>query len=124
MTPSSASASRSPDSLLPLKPVETLILMMLSGGDRHGYGIRQEILEHSSGTIELEAAHLYRHIRHLESEDLVEAPARSRAPAGADARRIYYRLTPFGRRVLAAEMLRLKALVRLAESRHIIPAGA
>ena len=122
MPPSSAPASRSPDSLLPLKPVETLILMMLSAGERHGYGIRQEILEHSSGTIELEAAHLYRHIRHLESENLVETPARS--PAGVDPRRIYYRLTPFGRRVLAAEMLRLKALVRLAESRHIIPAGA
>jgi DNA-binding PadR family transcriptional regulator len=124
VSPSSARDSRSPDSLLPLKPVETLILMMLSAGERHGYGIRQEILEHSSGTIELEAAHLYRHIRHLESESLVETPARSRAPAGVDPRRIYYRLTPFGRRVLAAEMLRLKALVRLAESRHIIPAGA
>ena len=97
---------------------------MLSAGERHGYGIRQEILEHSDGAIELEAAHLYRHIRHLEAEDLVATAARSRAPAGVDPRRIYYRLTPFGRRVLAAEMLRLRALVRLAESRHIIPAGA
>ena len=97
--------------------------MMLSAGERHGYGIRQDILEHSSGTIELEAAHLYRHIRHLESENLL-SPARSRVAAGVDPRRIYYRLTPFGRRVLAAEILRLKALVRLAESRHIIPAGA
>jgi PadR family transcriptional regulator len=124
VTPSSVSPSRSVDSLLPLKPVETLILMMLAGGDRHGYGIRQDILEHSQGAIELEAAHLYRHIRHLESEDLLASPGPARAPAGADARRIYYRLTPFGRRVLAAEMLRLKALVRLAEVRHIIPVGA
>ncbi|HKN67949.1 MAG TPA: PadR family transcriptional regulator [Gemmatimonadaceae bacterium] len=124
MSPSSAPASRSPDSLLPLKPVETLILLMLSAGERHGYGIRQEILDHSSGTIELEAAHLYRHIRRLESENLVAAAARARAPAGDDPRRIYYRLTPFGRRVLAAEMFRLRALVRLAEARQIIPASA
>ena len=35
-----------PASLLPLKPVELLILTMLSAGDRHGYGIRQDITEH------------------------------------------------------------------------------
>jgi hypothetical protein len=40
-----------------------------------------------------------------------------------DERRIYYRLTPFGRRVLAAEMLRLRSLVRLAEARRVIAPG-
>ena len=33
------------------KPIELLVLTMLSGGDRHGYGIRQDILEHSGGRI-------------------------------------------------------------------------
>ena len=37
-----------------------------------------------------------------------------------DERRVYYRLTPLGKRVLAAEMLRLRALVRVAEQRGII----
>ncbi|MEP6494362.1 MAG: hypothetical protein ABJF01_16885 [bacterium] len=39
---------------------------------------------------------------------------------GDDERRRYYRLTPFGRRVLAAELERLRALVRLGEERRVI----
>jgi DNA-binding PadR family transcriptional regulator len=111
---------REPDALLPLRPVESLILMMLAGGDRHGYGIRQDIMEHTAGRIELEAGNLYRYIRRLEGERLLE-PRPARTSADDDPRRIYYRLTPFGRRVLAAEMLRMRELVRLAESRRIIP---
>jgi DNA-binding PadR family transcriptional regulator len=92
---------------------------MLAGGERHGYGIRQDVLEHSRGRIELEAGNLYRHIRRLEAEALIEASA-SRRAANDDERRIYYRLTPLGRKVLAAEMLRLRELVQLAESHRVI----
>jgi DNA-binding PadR family transcriptional regulator len=108
-----------PDSLLPLRPVETLILTMLSAGVRHGYGIRQDILEHTAGRVELEAGNLYRHMRRLEAEQLIE-PAARRAASDDDPRRIYYRMTPFGRRVLAAEMVRMRELVQLAEARRII----
>lgn len=111
MTPSDAASQ------LPLRPVEVLLLTMLAGGDRHGYGLRQDIIEHTGGKIELEAGSLYRHIRRLEDSKLV---AEAAAPADEDERRIYYRLTPFGRKVLAAEMLRLRALVRLAEARRVI----
>jgi len=111
--------SRNPDDLIPLKPVETLILSMLTAGERHGYGIRQDVLEHTHGRIELEAGSLYRYIRHLEGDGLVETTGGGRRAAG-DERRIYYRLSPFGRRVLAAEMLRLRELVKLAEARHVI----
>jgi DNA-binding PadR family transcriptional regulator len=119
MTPR-AKPTPPPEALLPLKSIETLMLAMLADGERHGYGIRQEILAHSGGQIELEAGSLYRHIRRLESDGLVDSPARERP---GDERRIYYRLTPFGRRVLAAEMLRLRELVRLAEAKHIIAPG-
>src|SRR5947207_11286728 len=94
-----------PNALLPLRPVETLILTMLAAGERHGYGIRQDILDHSHGQIELEAGSLYRHIRRLEADALVEPAAGRHAGADDDPRRIYYKLTLFGRRVLAAEML-------------------
>ncbi len=109
----------SPESLLPLKPVELLVLSMLSAGERHGYGIRQDILEHTRGSLELEAGNLYRTIRRLEQDDLVDESAR-RPVAGDDERRRYYRLTPFGRRVLAAELERLRELVRLGEARDVI----
>ena len=115
--------SRSPDDLLPLKPVETLILSMLMAGERHGYGIRQDVLDHTRGKIELEAGSLYRLIRRLEADGLVEASSTRRA--NEDERRLYYRLSPFGGRVLAAEMRRLRDLVRLAEDRRLIsPARA
>ena len=109
-----------PDDFLPLKPVELLILTVLADARRHGYGIRQEILEHTGGRVAVEAGNLYRHIRGLEDDALVDtAPT----PSGtSDERRIYYRLTPLGRRVLSAEMRRLEALVHLARDKGILKA--
>ena len=108
---------------VPLKPVELLMLTMLSAGDRHGYGIRQDIVDFTDGRVTIEAGNLYRHIRALEDDgliDTVRAPRRE-----TDERRIYYRLTPLGRRVLTAEMQRLRVLVRFAEVRGILaPASA
>src|SRR5690242_9831183 len=74
--------------MLPLKSVETLILTMLAARARHGYGIRQDILDHSGGRIELEAGTLYRNIRHLESDGLIEASSKRHDPSD-DERRIY-----------------------------------
>ena len=108
-----------PEVRLPLRPVETLLLTMLAGGDRHGYGLRQDILAHTEGRIVLEVGSLYRYIGRLEHEGLLaQAPGAPRS--GDDERRIYYRLTSLGKRVLAAELHRLRSLVRLAESRRII----
>jgi DNA-binding PadR family transcriptional regulator len=109
---------RDPQELLPLKPIELLVLTMLSAGERHGYGLRQDIVAHTKGRIALEAGNLYRHIRNLQNEGLVEE-TEPRAVSD-DERRIYYRLLPFGRRVLAAELLRLKALMRIAEDNRVL----
>ena len=101
-----------------LKPTELLVLTVLAAGDRHGYGIRQDILDHTDGEVEIEAGNLYRHIRALEDDGLVtEAPAPRNE---TDERRIYYRLSPAGRKALANEMQRLRALVRLAEKHGIL----
>jgi DNA-binding PadR family transcriptional regulator len=110
---------KNPASLLPLKPVELLVLTMLSAGERHGYGIRQDIIAHTRGAIALEAGNLYRTIRRLETDGLLDEASQEIAD-GDDERRRYYRLTPFGRRVLAVELERLRALVRLGEERRII----
>ena len=112
-------ARQDPLALIPLKPVEVLVLTMLSAGDRHGYGIRHDIIEHTRGAIALEAGNLYRTIRRLETDGLLDESPNA-AAAGDDERRRYYRLTPFGRRVLATELERLRALVRLGEERRVI----
>ncbi|MDB4877769.1 MAG: transcriptional regulator PadR family protein [Gemmatimonadetes bacterium] len=109
-----------PDSLRPLKPVELLVLTMLSAGERHGYGIRQDIIDHTRGAIALEAGNLYRTIRRLETDGLLDESSRRPSAQTDDERRRYYRLSPFGRRVLAAELERLRALVRLGEERRVI----
>jgi DNA-binding PadR family transcriptional regulator len=110
---------------LPLKAVDVLVLTMLSGGERHGYGIRQDIIEHTGGSIALEAGNLYRTIRRLEGDGFIDESGRRPAADSDDERRRYYRLTPLGRRVLAAELERLRALVKLGEERRIIaPAPA
>src|SRR5579862_7127973 len=103
MTPSHR-RTRDPDELLPLKPIELLVLTMLSAGDRHGYGLRQDIVSQTDGRIALEAGNLYRHIRALQTDGLVGETEPRPAPDRADERRIYYRLLPFGRSVLAAEL--------------------
>jgi len=108
-----------PESFLPLKPVALLILTVLSAGDRHGYGIRQDILAETEGRVAIEAGNLYRHIRSLEDDGLMSAVPSPRSET--DERRIYYRLTPLGKRVLAAELRRLRSLVRTAEERGILP---
>ena len=109
-----------PENQLPLKPVELLVLTMLSAGERHGYGIRQDILDHTNGAIALEAGNLYRTIRRLESDGSVEECGHRAAEDSDDERRRYYRLTPFGKRVLAAELERVRALVQLGVARRII----
>jgi DNA-binding PadR family transcriptional regulator len=109
-----------PESQLPLKPVELLVLSMLSAGERHGYGIRQDVVEHTHGAIELEAGNLYRTIRRLETDGLIGESASRPPSATDDERRRYYRLSPCGRRVLAVELERLRVLVRLGEERRVI----
>lgn len=116
--PRSAPPRPDPDTFLPLKPIELLILTMLSSGERHGYGIRQDILEHTHGRVAPEAGNLYRHLRNLQEDGLLDE-LRGK-PGSDDERRIHYRLLPFGRRVLAAEILRLRALFQIAEANRII----
>jgi DNA-binding PadR family transcriptional regulator len=102
----------------PLRPLELLVLTVLAGGDRHGYGIRQEILESTQGQVEVEAGNLYRHIRRLEDNGFLIEVAAPRSET--DERRIFYRLTPSGRRALSAELQRLRDLVRYAERKGIL----
>src|ERR671919_2250457 len=98
--------TRSPADALPLRSVDFLVLLMLAPGERHGYGIMQDVLEHTEGRMQLEAGSLYRTIRRLADEELLEESARRPVGDSDDDRRRYFRLTPFGRRVVAAEAAR------------------
>lgn len=109
-----------PQTLLPLRSIDFLILLMLAPKERHGYGIMQDVLQHTEGRLELEAGSLYRTIRRLGDQGLLAESARRPSPEADDERRRYYRLTPFGRKVVAAEAARLRSLVRLAEAARLL----
>jgi DNA-binding PadR family transcriptional regulator len=110
--------TNSPESLLPLKPNWFHVLLSLAGQDQHGYGIMQEVLERTGGKVRLWPATLYGTLQRLIEADLIEESRHRPAPDQDDARRRYYRLTAFGRRVLAAESRRLEELVRVIRAKR------
>jgi DNA-binding PadR family transcriptional regulator len=101
-----------PQTFIPLKTQWFHILLSLAGGEQHGYGIMQEVLERTDGKVRLWPATLYGSIKRLIEADLIEESDERPAPELDDARRRYYRLTAFGKRVLDAECDRLQELVR------------
>ena len=109
---------QTPESFLPLKPNWFHVLLSLSGQEQHGYGIMQEVLDRTDGKVRLWPATLYGTIKRLIEEDMIEESDSRPAPDQDDARRRYYRLTPLGRRVLAAESERLEDLVRVIRAKR------
>ena len=102
---------------LPLAPAVFHILLALADGDAHGYRIRADVIERSDGALKLDPGSLYRLIARLSEDRLIdEAPSRPK-PDEDDERRRYYRLTPLGRKVLAAETNRMADLVAVARAK-------
>ena len=99
---------------LPLKTDVLLILIAVAPGPRHGYAIIRDVAERSDGTVLLQSGALYRTIRGMVRQGLLEESAAPGDAPTSDARRRYYRTTALGDHVLAAETDRLATLVRAA----------
>src|ERR1700712_4130963 len=100
------SARRTAESFLPLKPDSFYILLVLLDAERHGYAIMQEAAR-SGGAVEIRAGVLYRLLRRMLDDGLVVESDRRPASDADDERRRYYRVTPLGRRAIAAEADRI-----------------
>jgi DNA-binding PadR family transcriptional regulator len=109
-----------PDAFLPLTPVAFEILLALADEERHGYSIMQEVEQRSGGAVTLHAGTLYRALARLLESALIEEL--DERPARGDERRRYYRLTPRGRAVAAAEAARLAGQVDAARARRFLKA--
>jgi DNA-binding PadR family transcriptional regulator len=98
---------------------EVLILSLLEERERHGYDIGRLIDQRSEGTITFHVASLYPTLYRLEDKGLIEGRWVERPGV---RRRRSYRLTPSGRKVLAAQRGVWKtffaALDRVARIRH------
>jgi DNA-binding PadR family transcriptional regulator len=113
---------RGTDADLPLRRVEFLILLSLAAGERHGYGIMQEIEER--GETAPNIGTMYRALARMTEEGLIEPSSRRPAADADDERRNYYRLTARGLRVARAEARRLEALTRAARVGGLLPRPA
>lgn len=111
--------TRSTRDFLPLKPVDLEILLALGDEDRHGYGLVQAIAERTDGLVVLDPGNLYRVIKRLLADGLLAESERREAPDTPGERRRYYRLTPLGGRVLAAELDRIRVLVNARGTRDL-----
>jgi PadR family transcriptional regulator, regulatory protein PadR len=80
--------------------LDTLVLKTLAGGRRHGYGIARAIEEATEGIVEIEDGSLYPALYRLEHKGWVEAEWGT-SELGRRAK--FYRLTPRGRKQLAAQ---------------------
>ena len=113
---------KNPSETLPITTLTYHILLALADHDRHGYSIIKEVEERTGRTMQIETGALYHAIRRMKTEELIEPlPARERTP-DEDSRRRTYRLTRWGRDVLAAESARLRQLVDIAEAKQVLQA--
>jgi DNA-binding PadR family transcriptional regulator len=104
-----------------LAPDSFHILIALSGSDRHGYSIMQEIAERTSGKIQLSPSSLYSAIKRLLEAEFIEELDERPDTERDDIRRRYYRLTRAGRRAALEEARHLQQLLTHARTAGLAP---
>jgi DNA-binding PadR family transcriptional regulator len=112
------------EAILPLPLPIFHMLLSLSEGERHGYALKREIVQRTGGKLNLGSGALYGSINKMLEQGLIEESDERPDPHLDDERRRYYRITPLGRRVAQAEAIRLRELVRIAETHLRLPEPA
>jgi DNA-binding PadR family transcriptional regulator len=96
------------------------ILVVLAGGQKHGYAILREIRELNDVGARLGATSLYRSIRNLLQAGLIEELSDS-PTAIDDERRRYYRLTTIGMGALNDEIQRIERVLKIVKGHDLKP---
>lgn len=104
----------------PLTAAVFHILLSLADGEKHGYGIMQEVSERTGGAVIMGPGTLYGTLKRMLEGGLVEESGERPDPALDDQRRRYYRLTRQGRRAAVEEAERLEELVRAARAKSLL----
>src|SRR5436305_11916020 len=91
------------EALLPLTPAVFHILLAIADGERHGYGIMQEVSARTNGNVVLGPGTLYGTINRMLEAGLIEEAGERSDPALNDERRRYYRITRKGWRSAVTE---------------------
>jgi DNA-binding PadR family transcriptional regulator len=101
-----------------LTPLTFDILLALTDGSLHGYGIIKDIEDRSGTEAAPSTGALYLALRRMLSEALIEEDPSP--PADADNRRRYYRITAQGREQASRESSRLATLVAAARKKNLL----
>jgi DNA-binding PadR family transcriptional regulator len=105
----------------PLTPAVFHILLALSSGERHGYGIMKQVEMDSQGKVNMGPGTLYGSLKRMLDAGLVKESDKRIDSAMDDERRIYYQITGVGVQALAAELERYRHVVALAHERRLLP---
>src|SRR5919204_2365571 len=95
----------------PLTPAVLHILLALSRGERHGYGIMKQVEADSQGKVKMGPGTLYGSMGRMMDAGLIRESDKKVDPEMDDERRIYYSITGLGRKALEAELDRYREVV-------------
>ena len=103
----------------PLTPAVFHLLLALSSGERHGYGIMKQVEADSQGKVTMGPGTLYGSLKRMLDAGLVRESNKRVDPEMDDERRIYYQITGLGAEALAAELARYQRIVTIAQQRKL-----
>jgi DNA-binding PadR family transcriptional regulator len=112
------------DYLLPLTPAVFHLLVALSDGERHGYGLMRQVSADTDGELVLGTGTLYGCLKRMLAAGLIEEADERPDPDLDDERRRYYRITDLGARAVRADARRLSVAVAAARTRRLLPRSA
>jgi DNA-binding PadR family transcriptional regulator len=105
----------------PLTPAVLHILLALSTRERHGYGIMKQVESDSRGKVNMGPGTLYGSLSRMIDTGLIRESDKKVDSKVDDARRVYYKITGHGKKVLAAELERYREVVAVAKQNRLSP---
>ena len=105
----------------PLTPAVLHILLALSSGERHGYGIMKQVESESLGKVKMGPGTLYGSLGRMMEAGLIRESDRKVDSELDDERRVYYKITALGQATLAAELERYREVVAVAKKKQFAP---
>jgi DNA-binding PadR family transcriptional regulator len=105
----------------PLTPAVLHILLALATRERHGYGIMKQVEAESQGKVKMGPGTLYGSLGRMMEAGLIRESGKKKDPEMGDERRIYYRITDLGQKVLAAELQRYREVIAIAREKQLTP---
>ncbi len=105
----------------PLTPAVLHILLALSIRERHGYGIMKQVEADSQGKVNMGPGTLYGSLGRMIDAELICESDKKIDPEMDDERRVYYKITGFGEKALAAEVRRYREVVAVDKQQRLAP---